>query len=233
MGHRHLEVGVVADHGQLRGGKPQSVGCGAQRVERRLAHHLQPAAGERPDHRRDRPGGAERPASGHREERRLRAAVQLGPVPDRLAGRLQRGHGELGEPAGQHRISRSASHGSHNVKPRLPQRLGQPGAAQQHDPLVAGPEQDPDRAAGRRQHRLVRQREPEFPHVPRVGRGRPVGPVGEHHERPPALRRPPGDLQRAGQRPQPVAGPVAEHQRAVHVEHEPARRRQPIPHHRR
>ena len=51
------------------------------------------------------------------------------------------------------------------------------------------------------------------------------GAVGEHHERQPLPCRPAGDLQRAGQRRQPVVVPVAEHQRPVQVEDEAADRR--------
>src|SRR3989442_8215809 len=47
---------------------------------------------------------------------------------------------------------------------------------------------------------------------------------------PPAPRRPLRDLQRAGQRPQPVAGPVAEHQRAVHRSEEHTSELQSRPH---
>ena len=72
--HRHLEQRVVADDDQVPGRDAEPGGGGAQRVGRRLAGDGQAAAGDRPDHRGYRPGGAERAAARRGEERRLRRA---------------------------------------------------------------------------------------------------------------------------------------------------------------
>jgi hypothetical protein len=227
--HRHLEQRVVAHDRHVLRRNPEPGRGGAQRVERRLAGDPQPAAGQRPDHRADRARGAERPAVGRREERRLRRAEQHRPAPHRLARRLQRGHRELGEPPDEHRVHRPRLRDRrHHLDPRLAQRQGHAVAAEHHHPLAAALGEHHHRAADGGHHPVVGHRQARLAQHPREVGGRPVRPVGEHHVRQPAVPHPLEHRDRAGQRAKAVVHPVAEDERPVHVEDEPARVPQPL-----
>jgi len=149
-----------------------------------------------------------------------------------VAGRLQRGHAEARVPANQDRVrARPAGRRRwHDLKPGFPQRIGQPALAEDQHPAVASPPEHRDRAAGRRQHAVVGQLEADRSQRPRVLPRRLGRSVRQDRVREPLPVCPPGDLQRARQRRQAPALPVAEYKRAVHVEDEAARVPQPPQH---
>jgi len=104
MRHRNFQRGVDAHHSEFLCSNAKLPGRAAQCFERWFAYDVNARTGEVFNHRGDRAGSAECLSWSDSKIERLRTTVYLRAVPGDVARRFERAHGELAEPANQHRV---------------------------------------------------------------------------------------------------------------------------------
>jgi len=203
---------------QLRAGNPSVGRCAG--VERGLPPPATRSG--RPDSSRDRPGKCPVPASGHREGTAVWSSCTARARPRWMARRPSEGMVTRGrnQPA-VHSIRPTPSNGSHNVKPRLPQRLGQTGPPARMTCWWPARRQDRTALLAAGRHFIAwRLREPSSRMIRAWAAGVRLVPC-VNTRRPARAADRPRVISAAGSARSPVMVRSPSTQRAVHVDTEP------------
>ncbi len=196
-------------------------------MERGLAQHGLAAARQAADGGDDGVGIADRPPLLGGEEGHVRGDIELGARPDRLRRRLDVAHVAVRVPADVDGLDvlLAGFAWEHRLQANLGEGEGDAGGAQHQDPLDALPREIVGRDAGRGEHLVVVDIEADAAQLRGLFRRRKGAAVGEQHEGYGAGLQRRHHFQRARQHGVALARAVAEHEGAVHVEHEAPDRR--------